>query len=135
MEQRLLAALDAAEAAGGDLRGRQSAALLVVAAVATGDLVADVIVDVRVDDHTNPLTELRRVVGLAAASYDLEPAERALEEGDRADAARRSGVVFVAHPDQASHRFTYAVALMAAGDIDEAREHTARATAAAGDDR
>ena len=63
---RLLAALDAAEAEGGDIRGRQSAALLVV----TGDRGTpawDAVYDVRVDDHPDPLGELRRLVGLRRA--------------------------------------------------------------------
>lgn len=63
---RLLAALDAAEAAGGDIRGRQSAALLVV----SGDRSAvpwEKIFDLRVEDHSNPLGELRRLVTVARA--------------------------------------------------------------------
>jgi hypothetical protein len=62
--ERLLAALEAAAAEGGDVRGRQSAALLVVAAEPTGKPWEDVLIDVRVDDHPDPLRELRRLVNV-----------------------------------------------------------------------
>ncbi len=59
---RLLAALDAAEAEGGDIRGRQSAAILVVAAERTERPWEGVEHDLRVDDHAEPLAELRRLM-------------------------------------------------------------------------
>lgn len=62
LPQRLLAALVAAEATGGDIRGRQSGAMLVVRGVATGSLTRDVRVNLRVDDHPAPLDELARLV-------------------------------------------------------------------------
>jgi uncharacterized Ntn-hydrolase superfamily protein len=64
LAERLLAALDAAEATGGDARGRQSASLLVVGGPRTDRPWDGVVVDVRVDDHPDPLPELRRLVGL-----------------------------------------------------------------------
>jgi uncharacterized Ntn-hydrolase superfamily protein len=62
--ERLLAALDAAEEAGGDARGVQSASLLVVSGTRTDEPWEGVVIDVRVDDHAEPLPELRRLVGL-----------------------------------------------------------------------
>ena len=67
LTERLLAALDAAEAAGGDIRGRQSAAILVVPAQGAS---WDTVVDLRVEDHDDPLIELRRLVRLHNA-YQL----------------------------------------------------------------
>jgi len=64
---RLLAALDAAEHEGGDLRGRQSAALLVVSATRSDTPWRERLVDLRVDDHPNPLGELRRLLELHVA--------------------------------------------------------------------
>jgi uncharacterized Ntn-hydrolase superfamily protein len=61
LAQRLLAALDAAEAAGGDWRGRQAAGLLVVPA---NGRAWETVCDLRVDDHPEPLVELRRLLGL-----------------------------------------------------------------------
>jgi uncharacterized Ntn-hydrolase superfamily protein len=83
LARRLLAALEAAEAAGGDWRGRQAAGLLVVAAEGKP---WERVSDVRVDDHVEPLRELRRLL-------DLEEAYRALwRTGERAAAAREGGL-------------------------------------------
>jgi len=62
---RLMAALDAAQAAGGDKRGVQSAAMLVVKAIDSPDRTSDRWIDLRVDDSTNPLAELRRLLDLS----------------------------------------------------------------------
>ena len=62
--ERLLDCLDAAQAAGGDSRGQQSAALLVVGPEQGYAGLSDVLVDLRVDDAERPLTELRRLFGI-----------------------------------------------------------------------
>jgi uncharacterized Ntn-hydrolase superfamily protein len=64
LEDRMLAALDAAEAEGGDIRGRQSAAMLVVAGQSSGKPWADRLLDLRVEDSPAPNDELRRLVAL-----------------------------------------------------------------------
>lgn len=69
---RLLAALEAGEDNGGDIRGRQSAALLVV----DGEPGGGVVVDVRVDDHPDPLPELRRLAALQQADHVMRAALR-----------------------------------------------------------
>lgn len=78
----LLAALRAAEAEGGDIRGRQSAALLVVRAKTTGDRWRDRLVDLRVDDHPAPLDELGRLLGLHHAYQEMNAGDEAVAEGD-----------------------------------------------------
>jgi len=65
---RLMAALDAGQAAGGDKRGVQSAAILVVKPIDSPDRTTDKWVDIRVDDSTNPLGELRRLLNLLIAN-------------------------------------------------------------------
>jgi tetratricopeptide (TPR) repeat protein len=67
LADRLLAALDAAQAAGGDLRGRQSAALLIVDAERCAEPWTGVLVELRVEDHPQPLAELRRLLTLHRA--------------------------------------------------------------------
>ena len=67
LAERLLDCLDAAQAAGGDSRGQQSAALLVVERDGGYAQLSDVLVDLRIDDHACPLEELRRLYGLHAA--------------------------------------------------------------------
>ena len=73
LAERLLQALEAAEKAGGDIRGRQSAAILVVKGTASGKPWNDVLVNLRVEDHDHPLVELRRLLRLRRA-YNLEDA-------------------------------------------------------------
>src|SRR5438876_938659 len=69
LADRLMAALDAAEAEGGDIRGRQSAAMLVVSGTGTGKPWKDRVIDLRVEDSPEPLTELGRLLHIRRA-YD-----------------------------------------------------------------
>lgn len=73
LAERLLDCLDAAEAAGGDSRGRQSAALMVVEKDAGYANLSNSVVDLRVDDHEQPLGELRRLYGLHQELYGITP--------------------------------------------------------------
>jgi uncharacterized Ntn-hydrolase superfamily protein len=73
LAERLLDCLDAAQAAGGDSRGQQSAALFVVQREGGYARLSDSIVDLRVDDHERPLEELRRVYELHQAMYAVTP--------------------------------------------------------------
>jgi uncharacterized Ntn-hydrolase superfamily protein len=85
---RLLDCLDAAEAAGGDSRGRQSAALLVVERDGGYAGLSDTLVDLRVDDHRDPLVELRRLHGLHDELFGRTPRD----EWIPVDAALRAEV-------------------------------------------
>jgi uncharacterized Ntn-hydrolase superfamily protein len=73
LAERLLDCLDAAQAAGGDSRGQQSAALFVVEKEGGYAHLSDSVVDLRVDDHERPLAELRRLYGLHHALYGITP--------------------------------------------------------------
>ena len=75
LAERLLDCLDAAQAAGGDSRGQQSAALLVVQKDGGYAKLSDVRYDLRVDDHERPLEELRRLYGLHVAIFGETPRE------------------------------------------------------------
>ena len=94
LAERLLDCLDAAQAAGGDSRGQQSAAILVVGPEQGYAGLSDVVVDLRVDDHERPLEELRRLFGLhqqlfgADASLTLAHRRRRPTPGDRRPARR-----------------------------------------------
>jgi uncharacterized Ntn-hydrolase superfamily protein len=79
LAERLLEALDAAQAAGGDRRGQQSAALLVVERDGGYAGMSDVLVDLRVDDHGRPLDELRRLYGIHDLLFGKTPRDRWLE--------------------------------------------------------
>ncbi len=88
LAERLLDCLDAAQAAGGDRRGQQSAALLVAEPGGGYAGLSDVLVDLRVDDHPAPLAELRRLYGLHQALFGRTPREQWLE----VDAALRAEI-------------------------------------------
>lgn len=83
--RRLLAALRAGDRAGGDRRGRQSAALLVVAPSAGYGGASDVYADLRVDDHADPVTELGRLLDLHTFYFERpDPASLVPLRGDLA---------------------------------------------------
>jgi uncharacterized Ntn-hydrolase superfamily protein len=82
LAERLLDALDAAQAAGGDRRGQQSSALLVVEKDGGYAKLSDTIVDLRVEDHERPLEELRRLYGLHQAIFGQTPREEWLAVDD-----------------------------------------------------
>ena len=82
LAERLLDCLDAAEAAGGDSRGRQSAALLVVERDGGYAGLSDTLVDLRVDDHADPLGELRRIHRLHDALFGRTPRDHWLTVDD-----------------------------------------------------
>ncbi len=88
LAERLLAALDAAQSAGGDIRGKQSAALIIVNSKSTGKAWQDRLFDLRVDDHPAPLAELRRLVALQRAYNHMNAGDLAVEMKDN-DAALR----------------------------------------------
>jgi uncharacterized Ntn-hydrolase superfamily protein len=118
---RLVDALDAAEAEGGDIRGRQSAAILVVTGSPTGRHWADTALDARVDDAERPLPELRRLVELQRA-YDLMDHGEELSRDGRHDEARRAFEEALALvPEAPEIRFWYAVVLAKTGGAEEAR--------------
>ncbi len=122
LADRLLDALDAAEARGGDVRGRQSAALVVVAPEATGDPMVDRVVDVRVDDSPQPLPELRRLTALALANQRLDVADGLVGVGDVAGAAQAYQEATRAAPDYVEFAFWQAASLADTGAGDEARQ-------------
>ncbi len=79
LAERLIECVAAAQAAGGDRRGQQSASLLVVEKDAGYAKLSDVVVDLRVDDHERPIGELRRLYGLHRELFGVTPREDWLE--------------------------------------------------------
>jgi uncharacterized Ntn-hydrolase superfamily protein len=116
---RLLAALDAAEAEGGDIRGRQSAAILIVSAMNTGRPWIDTVYDVRVDDALEPLVEIRRLVSVARAYIHMQRARNAISQGDfemhNSEFETASRLI----GDNPEMRFWHAIGLLAAGNTDQ----------------
>lgn len=121
LAERLIVALEAAEREGGDLRGRQSAALVVVAAEASGRPEADRPVDLRVDDHPDPLGELRRLLGMRRAYAYVDEGDELAAHGDTRGALARYESAHAAQPDSAELAFWHGVALAVEGREAEAR--------------
>lgn len=82
LAERLMAALDAAQGAGGDARGMQSGALMVTLPLGGSGGFSDRVLDIRVDDHRTPLVELRRLLNLWRSGQVLSQANRQLQSGD-----------------------------------------------------
>lgn len=120
LAERLLTALEAGQAAGGDIRGMQSAAILVVAPTSTGRPWADRLIDLRVEDHQSPISELRRLVRLRQA-YDLmNTGDEMLGDGNIEEAlAAYQGAAKLA-PEILELPFWQAVTLTELGRVDEA---------------
>jgi uncharacterized Ntn-hydrolase superfamily protein len=116
---RLLAALDAAQEAGGDVRGCQSAAIRIVKGVASTMPSHDVVMDLRVDDSASPLAELRRLVDLARVYQHMNAGDVAVEKGDVAAARDHYAAAARAAPGITEIRYWQAVGLANAGQVDE----------------
>ncbi len=121
LAERMLAALDAAEAEGGDIRGRQSAALLVVKAKSSGRPWADKTFDLRVEDTPDPLRELRRLVQVQRAYNHMGAGDDCVAVKDWAGAEREYGSAQKLQPGNAEMAFWYAVELTTGGRLEQAR--------------
>jgi uncharacterized Ntn-hydrolase superfamily protein len=119
LAERMMAALEAAEAAGGDIRGKQSAALIVVADKSTGRQWADRRFDLRIDDHPEPLKELRRLLTLHRAYNHMNAGDLAVEKGDHEGALREYSAAARLAPDNAEMVYWHAVALVNMGRVEE----------------
>ena len=103
--ERLLDSLDAAQTAGGDRRGQQSAALLVVEREGGYGGLSDSVVDLRVDDHERPLEELRRIYALHQAIFGETPREEWLEVDDVLEAELRERLGRLGHDGDLADAF------------------------------
>lgn len=132
LADRLLAALEAAEGEGGDIRGRQSAAILVVSPVDTGRPWADRLFDLRVEDHPDPVGELRRLVRLQRAYLRMNEGDLRVTEGDLEGALTAYQEACSLVPDEATNgetAFWVGVTLADHGREEEALTYLRRARA------
>ncbi len=120
LAERLMAALEAAQAVGGDIRGKQSAALLVVSGKSTGQVWADRKVDLRVEDHKTPVKELRRLLQLHKAYNYMNEGDLAMEHGDIDGALKSYGSAQELNPDNLEMKYWHAISLTNAGKIEDA---------------
>jgi len=133
LAERLLAALEAAEREGGDIRGRQSAAMIVVGPTSTGRPWADRRIDLRIEDHPAPVTELRRLVTLARVYQKLNEGDEWVTKNDMPRAVEAYGAATSLLPDAATNGeavFWTGISLANAKRVDEAIPYLRRAYAA-----
>jgi len=120
LAERMLAALRAAEAAGGDIRGRQSAAILVVRAKPSDRPWTDRLVDLRVEDASRPLEEMARLLGLHRAYERMNRGDEAMAAGRMDQALMEYAAAEAMVPDNDEFVFWHAVTLVTNGRTDEA---------------
>ena len=129
LAERMMAALDAAEAEGGDIRGKQSAAMLVVTGKPTGRSWEDRVIELRVEDAPDPLAELRRLLRVKRAYMALNDADRLEEARDRAAAAAKQQEAIRLAPEMVEIQFWTGLTMAEAGQVDEGCQLMARAVA------
>lgn len=120
LADRMLAALDAAEAAGGDIRGKQSAAILIVKGTNSGRSWLDRVMELRIEDHREPLKELRRLMTIHRAYDHMNRGDLAIEHGNVNEALLEYRSAEELIPDNIEMKFWHAVSLVNVGKVDEA---------------
>jgi len=120
LAERLLAALEAAQAEGGDIRGRQSATILVVRGESTGKVWEDRLVDLRIDDHPNPIKEMKRLLKVYRAYEHMNQGDLEIEHGNIEKAVDEYGAAEKMFPENLEMKFWHAVTLANANEMDEA---------------
>lgn len=120
LAERLLLALEAGQAAGGDVRGQQSAAILIVSGTSTGRPWADRVMELRVEDHPQPVAELRRLVRIQRAYEFMNEGDEFLakEQVENALQAYRAAAALAPEIDELP--FWHAVTLADLGRLEEA---------------
>jgi len=120
LPERLIAALFAAQEAGGDIRGKQSACLLVVKGRSSGKVWEDRLIDLRVEDNPEPLKELSRLLKVHRAYDHMNAGDLAVEHGDMQLAMKEYSTAEEMFPDNEEMKFWHATSLVNIGKLDEA---------------
>ena len=111
LAERVLIALQAAEGAGGDIRGKQSAAILVVAGKSTGQPWNERLIDLRVDDHKAPLGELDRLLKIYRAYEHMDKGDLATEKNDMKGAMEEYSAAMKMFPENLEMQYWTAITL------------------------
>jgi uncharacterized Ntn-hydrolase superfamily protein len=117
--ERVLEVMKAAQAAGGDIRGKQSAALVVVGPKPVAEKWKDKRIDLRVDDHKNPIQELERLLLVFRAYEHMNKGDLAIEHNDMEGALREYGAAEEMFPENLEMKYWKAVALANNGRLEE----------------
>ncbi len=120
LAERLMAALDAAQSVGGDIRGKQSAAMLIVTSESTGRSWADRVLELRIEDHPTPIAEMRRLLRVHRAYEHMNAGDLAVEHDDLELAMAEYGKAAELLPDNVEVQYWAAVTLATSGKLDQA---------------
>lgn len=120
LADRMMAALFAAENEGGDIRGKQSAAMLIVSGNPTGVDWKDVVMDIRVDDHPEPLNELKRLIRVQRAYIHANKGDHYLEINDIPSALKEYEIASNFYPENPELPFWSAITLASKGELEKA---------------
>jgi uncharacterized Ntn-hydrolase superfamily protein len=119
LAERLIAALEAAQNEGGDIRGKQSACLLVVKGKATGNLWEDRLIDLRVEDNPNPVDEIKRLLNVYRAYEHMNIGDLAVEKNDMKLAMDEYNAAMKMFPDNLEMKYWTAVTLSNTGELEK----------------
>jgi uncharacterized Ntn-hydrolase superfamily protein len=122
LAERMVKVLEAAQAEGGDIRGKQSAALLIVKAEASDEPWNDKVLDLRVDDHENPVAELNRLVKVFRAYEHMNQGDLYVEKGAMQEAMNEYNAAMQMFPENLEMQYWTAITLANDGKIDKAVE-------------
>jgi uncharacterized Ntn-hydrolase superfamily protein len=125
LADRMLAALEAAQAEGGDIRGRQSAAILIVKPEPSGRPYMDRVMDLRVEDNAHPVQELKRLVKVHRAYEYMNEGDEHLALGDDEAALVAYGRAAALIPDNPEIKFWAAITMIKSGQEREALSYFA----------
>jgi uncharacterized Ntn-hydrolase superfamily protein len=120
LAERMLAALFAAEEVGGDIRGKQSACILIVRGESTGQVWKDRLIDLRVEDHPEPLKELERLLQIHRAYDHMNAGDLAVEHGDMQLAMQEYSEAENMFPENEEMKYWHAVTLVNNGMMEAA---------------
>jgi uncharacterized Ntn-hydrolase superfamily protein len=120
LEERVMTALLAAQAAGGDIRGKQSAALLVVSGDQQLEPWNGRLIDLRVDDHGEPLKELQRLLKVHNAYTHMNNGDLAVEKGDMPKAMAEYNAAMKMFPENLEMQYWTAITLANNNDVNKA---------------
>ena len=119
LADRLIAALEAAEKEGGDIRGKQSAAIIVVKGKSSGVWWRDRIYDLRVEDNAAPVPELKRLLKLNKAYNHMNQGDEYMTENRTAEAMKEYSRGMEIYPDNPEMLFWPAVTLASTGKVED----------------
>lgn len=120
LAERMVAVLKAAQNAGGDIRGKQSAALIVVAAESTQKIWDDRLIDLRVDDHNDPITEIERLLKVSRAYEHMNAGDLYVEKNEMAKAMVEYNAAMKMFPENLEMQYWTAITLASNREIKKA---------------